>query len=72
MGFDDTEPSFDESCFRACDWTEYYADAKEILPANMPHARGKTVTMSCFVDADHAAGCRVTRRSHIGVIIFLN
>ena len=27
--------------------------------------------MSCFVNADHA-GCRVTRRSHTGVIIFVN
>jgi hypothetical protein len=27
--------------------------------------------MSCFVDADHA-GCRVTRRSHTGIIIFVN
>ncbi len=26
---------------------------------------------SCFVDADHA-GCRVTRRSHAGVLIFVN
>jgi hypothetical protein len=27
--------------------------------------------MSCFVDADHA-GCRVTRRSHSGVLIYIN
>ena len=27
--------------------------------------------MSCFFDADHA-GCRVTIRSHTGVIIFIN
>jgi hypothetical protein len=27
--------------------------------------------MTCFVDADHA-GCLVTRRSHTGVIIFVN
>jgi hypothetical protein len=27
--------------------------------------------MSCFVDVDHA-GCRETRRSHSGIIIFVN
>jgi len=27
--------------------------------------------MSCYVDADHA-GCRATRRSHSGILIFLN
>jgi hypothetical protein len=27
--------------------------------------------MSCFVDVDHA-GCRKTRRSHSGIIIFVN
>ena len=27
--------------------------------------------VSCFVDADHA-GCRITRRSHTGILIFCN
>jgi hypothetical protein len=27
--------------------------------------------MTCFVDADHA-GCQVTRRSHTGVLIYVN
>lgn len=29
------------------------------------------MTMQCFVDANHA-GCHVTRRSHTGVIIYVN
>jgi hypothetical protein len=38
----------------------------------MPEARGKSVKMTCFVDADHA-GCKETRRSHTaGVMIFIN
>ena len=37
----------------------------------MPEPRGKEVDVSVFVDADHA-GNRVTRRSHTGIIIFLN
>jgi len=71
MVFDDTMPEFDERRFRECDWDEYYPGAKESIPGDMPAARGKSVLMSCFVDADHG-GCRVTRRSHTGIIIFLN
>lgn len=68
--FDDTAPTYDESRFTTSDWTQYYPDAAEPLPINMPEPRGHAVDMSCFVDADHA-GCRVTRRSQTGVIIFL-
>jgi hypothetical protein len=69
--FDDTEPSFDARRFKECDWAEYYPGAKEALPREMPTPRGRPVVMTCFVDADHA-GCRVTRRSHTGIIIFVN
>jgi hypothetical protein len=70
--FDWTEPQFDESRFKDCDWREYYPGAAEAIPTNMPEPRGKGVTTSClFVDADHA-GCRLTRRSHSGVLIFVN
>ena len=34
-------------------------------------ARGEKVDINVFVDADHE-GNRVTRRSHTGIIIFLN
>jgi hypothetical protein len=69
--FDDTEPNFTGSTFNKCDWSEFYPDAAEAIPSNAPEPRGKSVTMSCFVDADHA-GCRVTRRSHTGILIFVN
>jgi hypothetical protein len=71
MVFDWTYPVFDTSKFSVCDWAEYYPDAKEPIPTNMPAPRGKPVTTTCWVDADHA-GCRLTRRSHTGVIIFVN
>jgi hypothetical protein len=71
MVFDDTEPEFDERRFKECDWSEYYPDAKEVLPPDMPVARGKLVVMSCFVVAD-PAGCHITRHSHTGIIIFAN
>jgi hypothetical protein len=71
MVFDDSEPVFNESAFRDCDWSEFYPDAAEAIPHNAPMERGKVVVTSCFVDSDHA-GCRVTRRSHTGVILFVN
>ncbi len=46
-------------------------NAAEAIPTNMPQPRGKEVSMSCFVDAGNA-GCRETRRSHSGIIIFAN
>ncbi|MGH7974027.1 MAG: reverse transcriptase domain-containing protein [bacterium] len=71
MVFDDTRAVIPESKFTKCDWTEFYRDAKEPIPSNMPEARGNSVQMNCFVDADHA-GDRLTRRSHTGILIFLN
>ena len=69
--FDDTEPWVDEDAFHTADWSEFYPEAKEVEPPDMPEALGKPVVTSCFVDADHA-GCRATRRSHTGVLIFVN
>jgi hypothetical protein len=69
--FDDTKPYFGSSHFKKCDWGEFYPNAHEAIPINAPEACGKVVTTSCFVDAYHA-GCQVTRRSHTGIIIFVN
>jgi hypothetical protein len=71
MVFDDTVPNYRSKRFVKCDWSEFYPDAAEAIPTNKPQPRGKKVCMSCFVDADHA-GCRETRRSHSGIIIFVN
>jgi hypothetical protein len=71
MVFDETEPNIDPSSFTKCDWAEFYPYAKEAIPPNAPEARGRAVTTHCFVDADHA-GDRMTRRSHTGVLIFVN
>jgi hypothetical protein len=67
---DDSLPSFDESRFVKCDWSEYYPGACEPEPPRAPELRGNSVTTTCFVDADHA-GCQETRRSHTGIILFL-
>ena len=71
MVFDDTHPTFDPSRFTKVDWSHDYPDAKEAIPHDMPEPRGEPVSMTCFCDADHA-GCLQTRRSHTGVIIFVN
>ena len=71
MVFDDSYPTFGDAKFSECDWTELYPDACEPMPENMPVPCGKHVVMLCFVDADHA-GCRETRRSHLGIIIYVN
>ena len=48
-----------------------YVDAEEELPPNAPEPRGRAVQINCFVDSDHA-GDTTTRRSHTGIIIYVN
>ena len=57
--------------FNEEDWSDFYADAEDVLPPNMPTPRGKTVQIVTFVDADNA-GCLLTRRSRTGVLIYVN
>jgi len=69
--FDDAEPTFPDSYFHESNWFEYYPDAKEPIPPNMPEALGHSVSTTCFMDADHA-GCRVTRQSQTGIILYVS
>ena len=71
MVFDETRPPIDERRFTQHDWETMYHDAKEAIPLNALSPRGNAVQMNAYVDADHA-GDRVTRRSHTGIVIFLN
>jgi hypothetical protein len=66
-------PRIEYGDFRANreDFTEIYRDAEELLPHRMPVPRGRSITLTAFVDASHAANT-VTRRSHSGYVIFLN
>ena len=71
IGYDPTRPKIDESVFHHnADWKDFYGDVEEELPARMPEPLGNPVTISAFVDANHA-GNVVTRRSHSGFIIFV-
>jgi hypothetical protein len=69
--FDDSYVDWDESTFTTHDCTDFYRGAVESVPPNAPPPLGKPVQINCFIDADHA-GNRVTRRSHTGILIFLN
>jgi hypothetical protein len=66
-------PKFDlmQMVRQADDFKEHYRDAKEELPPQMPKPRGKSVVISAYVDASHAAN-QVTRQSHTGIQIFVN
>jgi len=69
--YDGKTPDINKSHFNSkANWTEFYGDVKEELPPNMPEPCGKPVTISAFVNANHA-GNVVTRRSHTGILIFV-
>ena len=69
--FDCGDPKISEGRFKKYDWQDFYRDAKEAIPPNMPEARGRNVSSSCFVDAD-LAGDKSMRRSQTGILIFVN
>ena len=71
IAYDSLTPTVDASVFnKDADWTEFYGDVQEEIPPRMPKPRGKKVTVSAFVDANNA-GNVVTRRSHMGIIIYV-
>ena len=69
--FDPSHPDIDERSFAEYDWYDFYRDAKEPIPPDMPEPRGHSVSTHCFVDADHASN-KVTRRSQTGLLMFVN
>ena len=69
--FDGGYPKIKEKWFQEYDWFDFYRDAKEAIPPNMPEARGRDVIITCFVDANHA-GNQKDRRSQTGILIFVN
>ncbi len=71
MIFDHLPVNWDEAQFPQYDWTNFYHDACDNIPPNMPEPQGHPVQINCFTDTDHA-GNRITRRSHTGVLIFVN
>jgi len=52
------------------DWIDFYPGASENIPPTLPKPRGLPVSITAFVDADHA-GNIANRRSHSGIIVFV-
>ena len=52
-------------------WSEFYPDAEEDIPYDMPPSQGKLATWTCYVEADHARD-EVTCRSVTGIVMLLN
>jgi hypothetical protein len=69
--FDDSEPMLLTDNFNVCNWSSHYPDATEKVPPDAPEVLGHSAVTTCYVEADHA-GCRTTRRSHTGIIIYVN
>ena len=71
IDFDPDHPFIDERRFKKHNWYDFYRDAKEAIPGDMPPPREKGVTTHCFEDA-YLSGNTVTRRSQTGILIFVN
>jgi hypothetical protein len=71
LAYDLKCPEIDERIFHHnADWKEFYGEIKEELPPNMPEPWGHSVTISAFVDANHA-GNVVMRCLHSGIFLFV-
>jgi hypothetical protein len=56
---------------KGLNWLEFYPDASEDVPSDMPKATGLMATVTVYVDADHARD-KLTRRSVTGIIVLVN
>ncbi len=63
--------SWRDEDFPEHDWTDFYGDISEEIPPGAPEPRGMPVQINAFIDASHARN-KVTRRSHSGILIYLN
>ena len=59
--FDPKKPIISEDRFHIFDWDDFYKDAREPIPLDMPEPRGLSMSTHCLVDANHT-GDKTTRR----------
>ena len=71
IAYDPKSPDVDESVFNNnADWMDFFGLVEEELPANMPEPHGNLVTISAFMDANHA-GNVIMHHLHTGILIFV-
>ena len=68
---DTREPDLSNLKIESHNWKEFYPNAREEFPPNMPKPSGKHVNILTYVDASFANDL-TTRRSVTGILIFLN
>ena len=69
--FDCGMPTVDDRLFKLYYWIDFYRDATDPVPCNMPESMGLSVAISMFVDASHGGNVK-DRRIQTGVFIFIN
>ena len=52
--YDSLYSAIDHSVYKKCDWSEFYGDAKDAIPVNVPKPQDKDVDIQMFVDSNHA------------------
>jgi hypothetical protein len=52
-------------------WKDFFPDAEQEIPTDLPMSKGPKVRITVYVDADHAHDL-VTRRSITGILMMLN
>lgn len=63
IAFDPRHPDISENRFVEHDWYDFYWDAVEPVPEDLPRPRGNMLSTHCFIDTDHASN-KVTRHNH--------
>ena len=69
--FDPRKPMISEDRFHKFDWGDFYSNACEPIPLDIPKPRYKSVSTHCFVNANHS-GDKTTIRFMTGILIFCN
>jgi hypothetical protein len=71
IAFDFQHPEISKRMLKEYNWCNFYRNAAEAIPLDMPKPRGNPMLTHCFVNASHGSD-RATRRSQTGILLFCN